>query len=136
MTPCVIAAGLSRRAPGARHLPTERLAMPDYPVAGFPTHRTPNLKTGKRVARSGLRSKRHCATLFRCWGGVIWEIPAHSVKTPQPGTIYLKLVDAKPKRLNRLNFFPKYIFNWKDGVLLTQWNDNSARNKDMKPDEC
>ncbi len=35
MTPCVIAAaGLTRRVPGSRHLPNERLQIPDCTLAG------------------------------------------------------------------------------------------------------
>ncbi len=44
ITPCVIAAAeLNRRVPGSRHLPNERLQIPNCTLAGSPTHRAPYL---------------------------------------------------------------------------------------------
>ena len=43
--PCVIAgAELNWRVPGARHLPNERLQIPNCTLAGSPTHRAAYLK--------------------------------------------------------------------------------------------
>ena len=50
MTPRVIAAaGLNRRVPGYRHLPNERLQVPDCTLAGSPTHRASYPKSPFRL---------------------------------------------------------------------------------------
>ncbi len=68
MTPCVIAAaGLNRRVPGSRHLPNERLQIPDCTLAGSPTHRAPYLKTPIWIVDSRMRQKRNCASVFGAW---------------------------------------------------------------------
>ncbi len=68
MTPCVIAAiGLNRRVPGSRHLPNERLQIPDCTLAGSPTHRAPYLKAPIWVVGSRFRSIRNSATVFGAW---------------------------------------------------------------------
>ena len=65
MTPCVIAAaGLNRRVPSSRHLPNERLQIPDCTLAGSPTHRVPYLKAPIGIVGSRFRSIRNCATIF------------------------------------------------------------------------
>ncbi len=68
MTPCVIAAaGLNRRVPGSRHLPNERLQIPDCTLAGSPTHRAPYLKSPIWIVGSRFRSIRNRATVFGAW---------------------------------------------------------------------
>jgi hypothetical protein len=68
MTPCVIAAaGLNRRVPGSRHLPNERLQIPDCTLAGSPTHRASYLKSPIWIVGSRFRSIRSCATVFGAW---------------------------------------------------------------------
>ncbi len=68
MTPCVIAAaGLNQRVPGSRHLPNERLQIPDCTLAGSPTHRAPYLKAPIWIVGSRCRSIRKCATVFGAW---------------------------------------------------------------------
>jgi hypothetical protein len=68
MTPRIIAAaGLNRRALGFRHLPNERLQIPDCTLAGSPTHRAPYLKSPIRIVGSRFGSIRNCATVFGAW---------------------------------------------------------------------
>ncbi len=68
MTPCVIAAaGLNRRVPGSRHLPNERLRIPDCTLAGSPTHRAPYLKAPIWIVGSRFLSEHTCATVFVGW---------------------------------------------------------------------
>ncbi len=63
----IAAIGLNRRVPGSRHLPNERLQIPDCTLAGSPTHRAPCLKAPIRIVGSRFRSMLDCATDFGGW---------------------------------------------------------------------
>ena len=114
MTSNVSAAGLNRRAPGARHLPNGRLLAPDFALTWSRMHRVAHPRPPNRDQWPRFRSMLDRATVFVGW----WEpygksrVRSEASKVKKAAPVF----SGSPIRLS-------YRRTWADGPSIWEMCD-------------